>query len=82
MITLPEQLRRPLTWDRGHEMADHLRFSVATGVDVYFCDPKVPGSAAAGQRSLVDEARRRHGIDTNPESPEMVESCQAAGLSG
>ena len=37
--TLPEQLRRSLTWDQGKEMAAHLDFSVKTGVDVYFCDP-------------------------------------------
>ena len=38
----PEQLRRSLTWDRGHEMAQHQRFTVDTGVQVYFCDPKSP----------------------------------------
>jgi IS30 family transposase len=40
--TLPEQLRRSLTWDRGLELADHARFSVDTGVAVYFCDPRSP----------------------------------------
>jgi IS30 family transposase len=39
---LPAHLRRSLTWDQGKEMADHLRFSVDTGVDVYFCDPSSP----------------------------------------
>ena len=39
---LPEQLRLSLTWDRGHEMAEHKRFTVDTGVQVYFCDPKSP----------------------------------------
>jgi IS30 family transposase len=42
ILTLPEQLRRTLTWDRGKEMADHARFTVATGVRVYFCDPHSP----------------------------------------
>ena len=39
---LPAHLRRSLTWDRGLEMARHTEFSVATGVPVYFCDPKSP----------------------------------------
>jgi IS30 family transposase len=39
---LPEQLRASLTWDRGMELADHKRFSVATDVAVYFCDPRSP----------------------------------------
>ena len=40
--TLPEQLRASLTWDRGLEMADHKRFTLATDVAVYFCDPRSP----------------------------------------
>ena len=40
--TLPRQLWASLTWDRGVELADHRRFSVATDVAVYFCDPRSP----------------------------------------
>jgi IS30 family transposase len=40
--TLPTQLRRTLTWDRGTEMASHADFAVATDVKVYFCDPQSP----------------------------------------
>jgi IS30 family transposase len=39
---LPASLRRSLTWDRGLEMAKHKTFTVATKVNVYFCDPQSP----------------------------------------
>ncbi len=39
---LPAALRRSLTWDRGMELAQHKRFTVATNVRVYFCDPQSP----------------------------------------
>ena len=39
---LPQELYKSLTWDRGKEMADHKRFTVATDIKVYFCDPQNP----------------------------------------
>ena len=42
ITTLPEQLRRSLTWDQGSEMADHAKLRVATGLAIYFCDPHSP----------------------------------------
>ncbi len=42
IITQPATLRRSLTWDKGKEMAEHMRFSVDTSVEVYFCVLKSP----------------------------------------
>lgn len=42
MVKLPKLLKQSLTWDRGNEMAAHVDFSVATKMDVYFCDPRSP----------------------------------------
>jgi IS30 family transposase len=42
ITTLPEQLRRSLTWDQGAEMAQHATLRIQTGLNVYFCDPQSP----------------------------------------
>ncbi len=42
MSTLPEQLRKSLTWDRGKELSAHADFTVETGIAVFFADPRSP----------------------------------------
>ncbi|MFC1536198.1 IS30 family transposase [Pseudomonadota bacterium] len=48
---LPQELYTSLTWDRGKEMADHKRFTLATDVKVYFCDPKSPWQRGSNENT-------------------------------
>jgi len=52
IASLPEQLRGSLTWDQGKEMAEHARFSIDSGVTVYFCDPHTRTPEDDAHRSL------------------------------
>jgi IS30 family transposase len=48
---LPRELYKSLTWDRGKEMADHKRFSLATDIEVYFCDPNSPWQRGSNENT-------------------------------
>jgi len=51
ITTLPEQLRRSLTWDQGAEMAQHARLKIDAGLQVYFCDPQSPWQRATNENT-------------------------------
>ena len=48
---LPRELYKSLTWDRGKEMADHKRFTLATDITVYFCDPQNPWQRGSNENT-------------------------------
>ena len=48
---LPRELYKSLTWDRGKEMADHKRFTLATDIKVYFCDPQQPWQRGSNENT-------------------------------
>src|SRR3954447_17783518 len=51
MTTLPDELRRSLTWDQGAEMAHHARLRIDSGLEVYFCDPQSPWQRGSNENA-------------------------------
>jgi IS30 family transposase len=78
ITTLPAQLRRSLTWDRGKELSQHAAFTVATGVAVYFADPQSPWQR--GTNENTNGLLRQYfpkGTDLSRWSSEEIEAVAA-----
>jgi IS30 family transposase len=79
IATLPEQLRRSLTWDQGAEMAQHTQLRIDTGLPVYFCDPQSPWQRATNENTngLLRQYFPK-GTDLARHSPEDLAAVAAA----
>jgi IS30 family transposase len=63
---LPNELYKSLTWDRGKELADHRRFTLATNIEVYFCDPQSPWQR--GSNENTNGLLRQYFLSVYPQS--------------
>jgi len=82
ITTLPEQLRRSLTWDQGIEMAQHVQLRLDTGLQIYFCDPRSPWQRGTNENTNgLPRQYFPRGTDLARHSAEEL-SAVAAALNG